>query len=46
MNRKQMILAIEQYYREINRVNPPKYKDYTNHELKQVILMFNIKNDL
>ena len=42
MNRKSMILLIEKYYKSIERLNPPKYKDYTTHELKQVIIMFNI----
>ena len=46
MNRKMMIGLIEKYYREINRVNPPKFREYTNLELKQTISMFNIKNDL
>ena len=42
MNRKAMLILIEAYYKSIDRINPPKYKDYTNHELKQVISMFNI----
>jgi hypothetical protein len=43
MNRKAMILLIDNYYKNINRVNPPQFRNYSNHELKQVISMFDIK---
>lgn len=44
MNRKQMILAIEQYYKNINRNPTPQFKTYSNLELKKVISMFDITN--
>jgi hypothetical protein len=37
-----MLILIEAYYKNINRVNPPQFRNYSNHELKQVIVMFNI----
>jgi hypothetical protein len=43
MNRKQMMACIEQYYKSIERTTPPRFRSYSNLELKKVILMFDIK---
>ena len=43
MNRKQMILLIDNYYKSIERTIPPRFRSYSNLELKKVILMFDIK---
>jgi hypothetical protein len=43
MNRKQMILLIDNYYKSIERITPPRFRSYSNLELKKVILMFDIK---
>jgi hypothetical protein len=42
MNRKQMLDAIEAYYKSIGRKNPPAFRDYSNAELKLTIRLFNI----
>ena len=42
LKRKELIQIIDKYYKSINRLNPPNFKEYTNHELKQVIKMFSI----
>lgn len=42
MNRKAMILLIDAYYKKINRNPAPKFKEYSNLELKKVIAMFDI----
>ena len=42
MNRKQMLLAIEAYYKSIERTTPPRFRSYSNLELKKVIAMFDI----
>ena len=41
-----MLKCIEAYYKSINRNPAPKFNEYSNLELKKVISMFNIKNDL
>jgi hypothetical protein len=43
MKRKEMIKAIDEYYKSINRVNPPKFREYSNDELRQTIILFGIK---
>jgi hypothetical protein len=43
MNRKQMIVVIEAYYKSIERTIPPQFRTYTNLELKQTIILFDIK---
>jgi hypothetical protein len=43
MNRKQMILLIEDYYKSIERIKPPQFREYSNQELKLVIILFDIK---
>ena len=43
MNRKQMIVVIEAYYKSIERTIPPQFRSYSNLELKKVISMFDIK---
>jgi hypothetical protein len=43
MNSNQMIVVIEAYYKSINRNPTPKFYEYTNLELKQTIILFDIK---
>lgn len=38
-----MILLIEDYYKSIERTNPPQFREYSNQELKLVIILFDIK---
>jgi hypothetical protein len=42
MNRKAMLVVIEAYYKNIGRTNPPPYKEYSNQELKKVIVLFKL----
>ena len=43
MNRKQMLLVIAAYYKNIGRPNPPPFKEYTNLELKKTIMLFELE---
>jgi len=43
MNRKQMILLIDNYYKSIERTTPPQFRSYSNIELKKTIILFDIK---
>lgn len=43
LNRSQAIHLIDEYYQTNQRDKYPKYKDYTLHELKLCIRMFDIK---
>ena len=38
-----MIIVIEAYYKSIERIVPPQFRTYTNLELKQTIILFDIK---
>jgi hypothetical protein len=38
-----MILLIEDYYKSIERTKPPQFREYSNQELKLVIILFDIK---
>jgi hypothetical protein len=42
LKRKELILLIDKYYKSIKRDVTPQFREYTNHELKQVIKMFQI----
>lgn len=42
LKRAQAIQLLEDYYKENPRDKYPKYKEYTLHELKQNIRMYNI----
>ena len=43
LNRAQAIYLLDEYYHEHPREKYPKYKEYTLHEIKLCIRMFNIK---
>ena len=43
LKRKEMIMLIDNYYKSINRTNPPNFREYSNQELRQTIILFNIK---
>ena len=38
-----MIILIDNYYKSIERTNPPQFREYSNQELKLVIMLFDIK---
>jgi hypothetical protein len=42
LKREDCFPFIEQYYQSIGRTNPPNYKEYSLHELKKCLQLFNI----
>jgi hypothetical protein len=42
LKRKELIQIVDRYYKSIKRDITPQFREYTNHELKQVIKMFQI----
>jgi len=42
LRRKDYIKLIDEYYKSINRTNPPNFREYSNHELRQVAKMFKL----
>ena len=34
---------LDDYYKAVGRIQPPNYKNYTLHELKKCLILFNIK---
>ena len=42
ITKQEIIQVLDDYYREIGRTNPPKYKSYNMKELRMTLRIFNI----
>ena len=42
ITKEEIIEVLDNYYKEIKRTNPPKYKNYNMKELKMCLQIFNI----
>jgi hypothetical protein len=45
LKKEDYINVLREYYKSINRVNPPKYEDYTINDFKKCIYLFRIDCD-